>query len=119
MVACESPPMLRSLTAREVDAWAAKEAPQKYPLLKIPCHLQTVERHAMLVSEAPRKSCSIEELDGMIRATKSPRAKIPRFGSKEDYGFLIKMFPRKFVNTVKSSIKLHQERSKFERNLNL
>ena len=94
MVACESPPMLRSLTAREVDAWAAEEAPQKYPLLKIPCHLQTVERHAMLVSEAPRKSCSIEELDGMIRATKSSRSKMPTFGSKKDYVFLNQKVPK-------------------------
>ena len=81
----DSPPMLRSLTSYEVEVWANEEVPVKYPLLKIPCHSQAVERHIRLVSDASLKSSSVEQRDGMIRATIHSREKIPRFSSKKDY----------------------------------
>ena len=84
-VAYDSPPMLKNLSSEEVDAWATEESPEKYPLLKIPCHSQAVERHVKLVSDASLKTSSVKERDGMIRATKHSREKIPRFGSKKDY----------------------------------
>ena len=82
-VTYDSPPVLRNLTTSEMVVCANKEAPEKYRMLKIPCHSQAIERHVKLVLDASLKSCSIEERDVMIRAMKCSRAKIPKFGSKK------------------------------------
>ena len=79
--------MLKNLTDEEIDEWARNDSPVKFNLLKIPCHSQAVERNIQLVSAASMKCSTIEGRDVLIRNTKSSRAKIPKFDSKQDYKF--------------------------------
>ena len=83
-VTYDSSPVLRNLTTSEMVVCATKEAPEKYGMLKIPCYSQAIERHVELASDASLKSCYVAERDVMIRAMKSSKAKINKFGSKKD-----------------------------------
>jgi hypothetical protein len=81
------PPLLSELTTEELDQIrACPEGNETMnEIKKIPCHTQSVERAVKLVTEASQAVCGEKRRNGTIRVKLESRAKMPKFGSKQDF----------------------------------
>ena len=77
--------MIMSVSDEELDV--AIQTGQKWTLDEIPCHIQAVERHIRVVTEAAASVNGELRRDCYIRAMLASRKNIPHFGSKQDWNF--------------------------------
>ena len=57
-------------------------------ILALPCHMQSVERHIKLVTEAASSVCYNENREGYIFNTLKSRATMPHFNPKSHWNSL-------------------------------
>jgi hypothetical protein len=77
------PHRLKDISDDEIES--AIQIPHKLTLDDFSCHIQSVERHVKMVTEAAASVCGDLRSDGYIRAKLLSRKYIPYFGSKKDW----------------------------------
>ncbi|KAE8746239.1 hypothetical protein FOCC_FOCC007111 [Frankliniella occidentalis] len=79
------PPVLRSISNKELINGLSEDSAIEWDFQKFPCHTVAVERTVKLVTEASQAVYGPEARDRFIRTTLKSRQQIPKFASKSDF----------------------------------
>ena len=75
------PSFTYSVTTNEIKEMIESKAFSEFKILELSCHIQSVESHIKLVTEASSLACDHASREGLIRNKLSSRATTPCFNS--------------------------------------